>query len=92
MLRHRDIDLPAIYVANIKKDQIEKIGAVFDDDPTGREFPMKTKEAATEADPITLTYRVTFTMPPPDGLRILPGMSATVKVPVPSVRALFLLP
>lgn len=97
-----DIDLPAIYAATIRKGDVEKITAVFDDDPNAKEFPITNKEAATEADPVTMTYRVTFTMPPPEGLQILPGMSATVKaylkadpgdagmrflVPVTSVKA-----
>jgi len=36
------------------------------------------KEHETNADPATLTYKVTFSLPVPDGLNILPGMSATV--------------
>lgn len=36
------------------------------------------KEHESEADPATLTFRVTFSMPAPEGVNILPGMSATV--------------
>ena len=73
-----DIDLPATYAATVSKDDVNKITVVFDDDPKAQEFIVTKKAAATEADQITMTYRVTFTMPPPAGLQILPGMSATV--------------
>ena len=36
------------------------------------------KEHETQADPATLTYKVTFSLPPPEGLNVLPGMSATI--------------
>ncbi len=36
------------------------------------------KEAETQADSATLTYKVTFSLPPPEGLNVLPGMSATI--------------
>ncbi len=36
------------------------------------------KEHESEADPATLTFKVTFSMPAPEGVNILPGMSATV--------------
>ncbi|MBW1786110.1 MAG: hypothetical protein JRK53_05740 [Deltaproteobacteria bacterium] len=36
------------------------------------------KEFATRADPATLTYQVVLTMPAPDDIRVLPGMTATV--------------
>jgi RND family efflux transporter MFP subunit len=43
-------------------------------------FPLLFKEAATEADPQTQTFEVTFTMSAPEEFRVLPGMTATVKV------------
>jgi RND family efflux transporter MFP subunit len=36
------------------------------------------KEFAAQADPLTQTYQVVFVMPAPTGVRILPGMTATV--------------
>lgn len=36
------------------------------------------KEHESEADPATLTFAVTFSMPAPENFNILPGMSATV--------------
>jgi RND family efflux transporter MFP subunit len=43
-----------------------------------RTFTALYKEHETNADPATLTYKVTFSLPVPDDLNILPGMSATV--------------
>ena len=36
------------------------------------------KEHEAQADPATLTYRVTFSLPIPKGVNVLPGMSATI--------------
>jgi len=36
------------------------------------------KEHETSADPATLTFKVTFSLPAPDDMNVLPGMSATV--------------
>ncbi|MDP2246030.1 efflux RND transporter periplasmic adaptor subunit [Pseudomonas sp.] len=46
----------------------------------GREFEAVYKEHSTQPDPRTLTYEVTLSMPRPQELNLLPGMSATVKV------------
>ena len=43
-----------------------------------REFDLTLKEFSTEADPKTQTYQATFTMPQPEGIMLLAGMSATV--------------
>jgi len=41
-----------------------------------REFPVKLKEYATEANPVTQTYEITLTMRAPTDVNILPGMTA----------------
>ncbi|OFE11901.1 hypothetical protein PHACT_01035 [Pseudohongiella acticola] len=46
----------------------------------GRQFPLSYREHATEADPVTQTYQVSFGLPRQDGINILPGMTATVSV------------
>ncbi len=46
----------------------------------GKVFPVRLKEFATEADPVTQTFRITFIMPSPQDLNILPGMTATLIV------------
>ena len=52
--------------------------AIFDPLP-GIEFDVETKEYTTEADPLTQTYTVTFTMPVQDQYNIFPGMTASVR-------------
>ena len=44
----------------------------------GRAFDMTIKEFSTEADPVTQTFVLTLVMPGPEGVTILPGMTATV--------------
>lgn len=46
----------------------------------GRQFPLSYREHATEADPVTQTYQVSFGLARQDGINILPGMTATVAV------------
>ncbi len=53
--------------------------AVFDAAPDKR-FWLSYKEAATRADPATQTFEVTYTLPAPDELEVLPGMTATVTI------------
>lgn len=43
-------------------------------------FPIQFQEVNTEADDVTRSYEVTFTMPAPKEHSILPGMSAKVEV------------
>lgn len=45
----------------------------------GRVFKAHMKEWSATADPVTRTYLLTFTMPTPEGVKILPGMTAEVK-------------
>lgn len=46
----------------------------------GQVFPLSYREHATEADPVTQTYQVSFGLLRQDGINILPGMTATVMV------------
>lgn len=50
----------------------------FDSLPN-KEFDLQVKQYTTEADPLTQTYTVTFTMPVQDEYNIFPGMTATVR-------------
>jgi RND family efflux transporter MFP subunit len=54
-----------------------KLHAVFEAAP-GREFPLAVKEFSTEANPETQTFEAVLTMPQPEGLMLLPGMTAMV--------------
>jgi len=50
----------------------------------GRRFPAKYKKIDTVADPITRTYKATFSFATPKDVTILPGMTAKVILHVPS--------
>jgi RND family efflux transporter MFP subunit len=60
-----------------------RVFAEFDNRP-GLRFPLRFKEAANRADPTTQTFRVKFLMDQPDEFRLLPGMTATVRVNFPA--------
>ena len=51
--------------------------ATFDGAP-GQRFPVTFKEIATEADPQTQTFEITYALPAPQELTVLPGMSTTL--------------
>lgn len=51
--------------------------AMFDSLPN-REFDVKLHEFTTQADALTQTYKVTFSMPKPEDVNILSGMTATI--------------
>jgi RND family efflux transporter MFP subunit len=53
------------------------VWAAFDMAPE-RRFPLTVKEYATRADAQTQTFEVTFALPAPDDVRVLPGMTASV--------------
>lgn len=52
---------------------------VFFDSLPEREFEVRVKEYSLEADPLTQTYLITFSMPSPNDVVILPGMTAMVQ-------------
>jgi RND family efflux transporter MFP subunit len=55
--------------------------AEFDAAP-GERFPMQFKEVSARADAATQTFEVTFTMPQPEQITLLPGMTAAVKLSI----------
>jgi RND family efflux transporter MFP subunit len=72
------VDVPENLVARFKEIQRDsRFAARFDAAP-GREFETRVSEVATQADPRTQSFRVTFTLPQPEGVNVLPGMTATV--------------
>jgi multidrug efflux system membrane fusion protein len=73
------INVPEQVLVNAKEPEFYEFFALFEAVPE-REFSLTLKEYATEADPKTQTYRGVFTMKAPKNLRILPGMTTTVKV------------
>ena len=52
--------------------------AFFPQDPA-TSYPLSVKEVATRADPSTQTFEVTFTMPSPEKINVLPGMTVSVR-------------
>lgn len=56
-----------------------RVWASFDIAPDKR-FELDFKEAATRADAQTQTFQVTFNLPSPEGVTVLPGMTASVTV------------
>ena len=72
------VDVPEALLATVLDLQAVEVVARFDTAP-GREFELRLKEVANQADPRTQTYRVTLTMRQPEGINILPGMTANVK-------------
>jgi len=72
------IDVPENLVARFKAVQRDsRFAARFDAAP-GREFETRVSEVATQADPRTQSFRVTFALPQPEGVNVLPGMTANV--------------
>jgi multidrug efflux system membrane fusion protein len=72
------IDVPENLVARFRVVQRDsRIAASFDAAP-GREFDARVSEVATQADPRTQSFRVTFALPQPEGVNVLPGMTANV--------------
>lgn len=60
------------------KDQIPVV-AIFQTQ-LGKEYPLSFKEMSTKADASTQTFLATYTMPKPENITILPGMTTTVKL------------
>lgn len=74
------IDMPEAIVSRIERsDERDRtpIWATFDSAPD-RRIDLRFKEVSTRADAATQTFEATFLMEPPEGLSILPGMTATV--------------
>jgi len=74
-----EVSVPQERILRAKDDRGKfRFTAVFDSLPDTA-FDVETKEYTTEADPLTQTYTVTFTMPAQDEYLIFPGMTATVR-------------
>jgi multidrug efflux system membrane fusion protein len=71
------VDVPEMAMAMIRKGGKIAATAEFASAP-GRRFELILKEYAADADSRTQTYQVVLEMPQPQGVDILPGMTATV--------------
>ena len=75
------VDIPESIVARVERkpeNQNARPVQVTFDSVSDATFEAHYKEHETQADPATLTYKVTFSLPVPDDINILPGMTATV--------------
>ena len=79
------VDVPESMMVPIRKAK-PRMFADFAADPS-RSFELKIKEVALLADKLTQTYQVVMVMPAPTGIRILPGMTATVSIEFGSMAA-----
>jgi RND family efflux transporter MFP subunit len=74
------VDVPeAVMVADLRAADILQLEAEFSAAP-GLRFPVYIKEIAQRADPVTQTFGVRVAMQVPEGINLLPGMSATVSL------------
>ena len=72
------MDVPeTVMIADIRTADIVQIIATFSRAP-GLEFPVRIREFAQVADPVTQTFQVRVAMKSPPGMNVLPGMTATV--------------
>jgi RND family efflux transporter MFP subunit len=71
------VNVPENIMAQVGGDRNPHVIARFAT-AAGRDFPLTFREATAEADVETQTYQVTLSMPQPDVISILPGMTAQV--------------
>jgi multidrug efflux system membrane fusion protein len=71
------VDVPESVMVTLKQGAKKIAVAEFAAAP-GKQYPLSLKEYSTEADPRTLTYQVTLLMTQPEGITVLPGMTANV--------------
>jgi RND family efflux transporter MFP subunit len=64
-------------LATVDAERVEDLHATFAFAPQ-RTFPLTMLENRGEADPVAQTYEIGFSLPYPEGVTLLPGMSATV--------------
>ena len=76
------VDVPEsiISMSRTLGDKLElKNFAEFETAP-GKQYLLQIKEISNRADPLTQTFEVTFQMPQPDDIALLPGMNALVRL------------
>lgn len=72
------VDVPeTVMAANLQSADILQLVAEISAAP-GVRFPVRVSEMAQRADPTTQTFNVRVAMQAPEGINVLPGMSATV--------------
>ncbi len=71
------VDIPENVMADIRLADIVRLEAEFAAVP-GRRFSVRINEVAQRADPVTQTFSVRAAMQVPEGLNLLPGMTASI--------------
>ena len=75
------VDVPESIVAHIERKEVrtkpDPVKVRFDSIGNAT-YEAWYKEHEAQADPATLTYKVTVSLPQPEGINVLPGMSASV--------------
>lgn len=71
------VDVPERVMAEIRRSDILELVAEFPAAP-GLRVPVTIREIAQRADPVTQTFNVRVAMQVPEGINLLPGMSASV--------------
>lgn len=78
------IQVPETLFARVKRQTDYQPEVRFDAAPE-QTYPAHLKEWDSQSDGATNSYEVVFTLPRPDGINILPGMTATVIVDINQV-------
>ncbi|MBW1744215.1 MAG: efflux RND transporter periplasmic adaptor subunit [Deltaproteobacteria bacterium] len=72
------VDVPELLMANMGRKKGHQVAFAEFAAAPGEKYPLALKEFSTEADPRTQTFQITLEMVQPEGVNILPGMTATV--------------
>lgn len=78
--------IPDHLLATVSADQLLTSSARFTFAPD-RSFPITYRRNRGEADAVAQTYEVAFALPRPEGLNVLPGMTATVDIKLSGTAA-----
>lgn len=80
------IQVPEKLIARIDKDVDYQPEVVFDGYPN-KSYQLTIKEFDTQADPITLTYKVVFSLPVPEDFNLLAGMTGRVDIDLSKITS-----
>src|SRR5262249_39179752 len=82
------VDVPETFMAgDLRAADIVQLVAEFSGAP-GLRFPVRVREVAQVADPVTQTFKVRVAMQAPSDVKLLPGMTATVTLTYRRARVL----
>ncbi|MEP2716803.1 efflux RND transporter periplasmic adaptor subunit [Pseudophaeobacter sp.] len=87
---HIEVDVPEVLFQRADRGDNVSTTATFPG--SAESFPLEILEFKAEASNIGQTFRVTFSMEPPEGRQILPGASASVRIKVDTGERAILVP